>query len=141
VSYSVTPDRTVALERMTQALEAAKKARDSGVDVHQGREFLKRSRAAFEAGNYPLAKQLADQVLEIYGKTAAVVPAGAGRSEVLARMAEALDAVKRTKRLGVDVRRAREVLKQARSAYKAGNYGTALELANETLTLCGLPRT
>lgn len=73
MSYSVTPDRTAALERMTQALEAAKKARDSGVDVHQGREFLKRSRAAFEAGNYPLAKQLADQVLEIYGKTAAVV--------------------------------------------------------------------
>ena len=125
MSYSPNPDRMAALDRMTHALEAAKKARDSRVDIRQGREILKQSRAAFEARNYQLAKQLADQVLEIYGKIAAVEPAGPGRSQVLARMAEALDAAKRAKRLGVDVRRAREVLKEARAAYEAGNYATA----------------
>lgn len=137
MSHSSGAERTAALTTMMRALDAAKDARDSGVDVRRVREILKQSRAAFEAANYFLAAQLADQVLEICGKQSVVSPRGPSRSQVLVRMTEALDATKRAKRSGDDVRRAREVLKQARAAYEAGNYGAAYDLANETLILCG----
>jgi hypothetical protein len=55
-------ERTAALSRMVAALEAAKRARDSGHNVQQVRGMLKAARSAFEAGDYPTAARLADQV-------------------------------------------------------------------------------
>src|SRR2546421_10826086 len=45
-------ERAAALSRMVAALEAAKKARDSGHNVQQVRGMLKAARSAFEAGGY-----------------------------------------------------------------------------------------
>jgi threonine dehydratase len=58
------PSRSATLDRMTQALEMAKQARDRGVDVKELRKTLKFARAAFEAGDYATAMQLADRIIE-----------------------------------------------------------------------------
>ena len=55
--------RTEALDRMTRALENAKKARDAGRNVSEIRKTLKQARAAFEAGDYDTAARLADDIL------------------------------------------------------------------------------
>ena len=55
--------RTEALDRMTKALETAKKARDSGRNVSEIRKTLKHARAAFEAGDYDTAAKLAEEIL------------------------------------------------------------------------------
>src|SRR5256885_8833663 len=57
-------ERAAALSRMVAALEAAKKARDSGQNVQQVRGMLKAARSAFEKGDYETAARFADQVLE-----------------------------------------------------------------------------
>src|SRR3989454_997992 len=44
--------RADALERMTKALETAKRARDTGRNVSEIRKVLKQARAAFEGGDY-----------------------------------------------------------------------------------------
>jgi hypothetical protein len=53
-----------ALERMTRALETAKRARDSGRNVGEIRKGLKQARAAFESGDYDTASRLAEEILK-----------------------------------------------------------------------------
>src|SRR5438067_367866 len=55
--------RADALERMTRALETAKKARDLGRNVSDIRKVLKQARAAFESGEYDTASRLAEEIL------------------------------------------------------------------------------
>src|SRR5207249_3408226 len=55
--------RADALERMTRALETAKKARDLGRNVSEIRKVLKQARAAFESGDYDTASRLAEEIL------------------------------------------------------------------------------
>src|SRR5437773_1017046 len=55
--------RADALERMTRALETAKKARDLGRNVSEIRKVLKQARAAFESGDYDTASRLAEETL------------------------------------------------------------------------------
>src|SRR5919204_404859 len=55
--------RADALERMTKALETAKKARDTGRNVSEIRKTLKQARAAFEGGDYDTASRLAEEIL------------------------------------------------------------------------------
>jgi hypothetical protein len=52
---------------MTEALEAAKRARDQGADVRPMREVLKEARNAFEGGDYLRAMERADRVIELCG--------------------------------------------------------------------------
>ncbi len=59
--------RADALERMTQALEEAKRARDLGRNVSEIRRMLKQSRAAFEGGDYDTASRLAEDILRGLG--------------------------------------------------------------------------
>jgi len=54
-----------AVERMTKALEVAKRARDSGQDVTEVRRILKQARAAFDAGNYDEAVKESDRILDM----------------------------------------------------------------------------
>src|SRR5205807_2238714 len=54
--------RADALERMTRALETAKKARDLGRNVSEIRKVLKQARAAFESGDYDTASRLAEEI-------------------------------------------------------------------------------
>ncbi len=56
--------RAEALDRMTRALETAKKARDSGRNVSDIRKTLKQARSAFEAGAYDTASKLAEEILK-----------------------------------------------------------------------------
>jgi hypothetical protein len=56
--------RTEALDRMTRALETAKRARDAGRNVSEIRKILKQARSAFEAGEYDTAVRLADEILK-----------------------------------------------------------------------------
>src|SRR6266571_13634 len=55
--------RADALERMTKALETAKRARDVGRNVSEIRKVLKQARAAFEGGDYETATRLATDIL------------------------------------------------------------------------------
>jgi hypothetical protein len=55
--------RADALERMTRALETAKRARDQGRNVSEIRKALKQARAAFESGDYETASRLAEEIL------------------------------------------------------------------------------
>lgn len=65
--FHTASNRTETLERMTEALEAAKRARDAGRSVSGIRRTLKQSRAAFEAGDYETARRLADDILRELG--------------------------------------------------------------------------
>ena len=58
-----TVSRAAALERMVQALDTAKRARDHGRDVSRVRVQLKQARAAFEGGDYAKASRLAAEIL------------------------------------------------------------------------------
>src|SRR5438552_127216 len=55
--------RADALERMTKALETAKRVRDTGRNVSEIRKVLKQARAAFEGGDYETATRLASDIL------------------------------------------------------------------------------
>src|SRR2546428_13571667 len=56
--------RADALERMTKALETAKRARDAGKNVSEIRKALKQARASFESGDYDAASRLATEILK-----------------------------------------------------------------------------
>src|SRR5256885_14874706 len=75
-------ERAAALSRMVAALEAAKKARDSGHNVQQVRGMLKAARSAFEAGDYtnaaPVAAQGLDTRREQSGRAAGGAPGAGG---------------------------------------------------------------
>src|SRR2546425_12766552 len=102
-------ERAAALSRMVAALEAAKKARDSGHNVQQVRGMLKAARSAFEAGDYTTAARFAEQVLETY-RDQSVRAAGGPRSPVvLERVSEALRAIKKRKGRGCNIERTEEV--------------------------------
>jgi chromosome segregation ATPase len=52
-----------AIDKMNRALEAAKQARDAGLDVTEVRRILKQARTAFEAQNWDEAAKLSDDIL------------------------------------------------------------------------------
>src|SRR2546425_11808236 len=79
-------ERAAALSRMVAALEAAKKARDSGHNVQQVRGMLKAARSAFEAGDYTNAARVADQGLGTCRGQAVCAAGGAPRGGVLERV-------------------------------------------------------
>ena len=55
-----------ALEVLTRALEAAKRARDAGRDVRADRSTMKLARAAFEAGDYEQAAAYGAEIFRRY---------------------------------------------------------------------------
>lgn len=138
---------------MTQALEAAKQARDRGANVLWARTALKEARSAFEQGNYASAMERADFILAQFGfgpeqpAAVGVPPAGPAQGfggpastdlgAAAGRLAEATESVKRAKARGFNVRVARAALKEAKRAYKARNYGKAIEYANQAIQSCG----
>jgi len=129
-------ERAAALSRMVAALEAAKKARDSGHNVQQVRGMLKAARSAFEAGDYTTAARFADQVLETCGDQSVRAAGGPPRAVVLERISEALRATKKRKRRGFNVEQSQQLLRQARVAFESGDYRTAMDLADQALQLC-----
>jgi len=122
---------------MTEALEAAKRARDSGFDVRELRRLLKESRAAFESGNYQDAARIADRILEISAQMATRRSGGPARDALVARMKEARRATRKAKRGRFDVQQPEEALRQARAAYAAGDYKAAMEFADQAVQLTG----
>jgi len=128
-------ERADALSRMTAALEAAKKARDSGHNVQQARAMLKAARSAFEAGDYATALRVADQILETCRDQSVREAGGPPRAAVLKRMSDALHATKKRKRRGFNVEQSNELLRQARAAFESGDYRTAMGLADQVLQL------
>jgi len=128
-------ERAAALSRMVVALEAAKKARDSGHNVQQVRGMLKAARSAFEKGDYETAARFADQVLETCRDQSVRAARGPPRAVVLERMSDALRATKKRKRRGFNVEQSNELLKQARAAFESGDYRTAMDLADQALQL------
>lgn len=60
-------ERTKVLERMTEALETAKRAHAQGLNVKQAREALLLMRKAFEARDYQRAMELANRTIELCG--------------------------------------------------------------------------
>src|SRR3989441_13373538 len=83
-------ERAAALSRMVAALEAAKKARDSGHNVQQVRGMLKAARSAFEAGDYTTAARFADQGLGTCGGQSGCAAGGAPRAVVFERGSQTL---------------------------------------------------
>lgn len=131
---------------MTKALEAAKRARDRGVDVHEARQLLKDSRSAFERGDYARAMERADFLLAQLGGDRAsepspmVNPHPASTRDLgtaAGRLAEAKEAVKQAKAHGFNVQAAKATLKEAKRAYRARDYETAVQLASRVIELSG----
>ncbi len=65
--WDLDPVRLEALDRITQALKAAKMAKDRGFSVLQVRETLNEARKAFGARDYRGAIELANRALEMCG--------------------------------------------------------------------------
>src|SRR2546430_4738025 len=86
------PERAAALSRMVAALEAAKKARDSGHNVQQVRGMLKAARSAFEAGDYATAARVPRPGLGTPGGQSGRAPGGAPRGGVRRRVSRGLPA-------------------------------------------------
>lgn len=61
------PSRLDALERITQALRAAKAAKGRGVNLQQVREAVDQARKAFSARDYRKAAELANRAIELCG--------------------------------------------------------------------------
>lgn len=61
------PSRLEALDRMTQALKAAKAARDRGANLQPIRDAVDQARKAFGAHDYRRAIELANRALELCG--------------------------------------------------------------------------
>lgn len=144
----VNPTRTEALDRMTRALEAAKRARDRGVNVRGERILLKEARSAFEHGDYATATARADSILAHLGMSSAEMPSvtapppagpatGVIGVDAAGRLAEAAETVKRAKASGFNVEVAKAALKQAKKAFKAKDYATTVQLANQAIQLSG----
>lgn len=139
--------RSDALDRMTQALEAAKRARDRGANVQEARSVLKEARSAFERGDFATAKARADFLLERLGSPSAPsfgpaapqsptgVPEVGDLGLAAGRLAEAAEAVKRAKARGFNVQVAKAALKQAKRALKARDYPSAVQLASQAIEL------
>ncbi len=133
---------------MTQALEAAKRARDRGANVQEARRALKQARAAFEAGNYPAAMERANYILGRFGSPAAGMPAPVsaiptpGAAEIAdaesARgwLTQARTAVREAKERGLNVHVAKAALVQAKKALRARDYRTCIEFSSEAVRLC-----
>lgn len=67
MAWNHDPVRLEALDRITQALKAAKMAKDRGFNVQQVRETLNEARRAFGAHDYRTATDLANRALEMCG--------------------------------------------------------------------------
>jgi hypothetical protein len=67
---AVQEERRTVLARMTEALEAAKQARDRGQDVRSPREVLRKMKKAFGAEDYRAAMELADRVIALCSSSA-----------------------------------------------------------------------
>ncbi len=65
------PVRLEALDRMTQALKAAKMAKDRGFNVQQVKGILNQARKAFGARDYRAATDLANRAIEMCGFSSA----------------------------------------------------------------------
>ncbi len=63
--WDLDPVRLEALDRVTQALKAAKMAKDRGFNIQQVRETLNQARKAFGARDYRAAIELASRALEM----------------------------------------------------------------------------
>lgn len=143
------PSRSEALERMTQALEAAKRARDRGANVYEARGALKAARIAFMKGDYAAAMERANYILGTLDSgtfdaaaAATSLPAATapGRSDLAAaagRLAEATDTVKVAKANGFNVQAAKVALKQAKRAFKAKDYAGTIQFADQAIQLSG----
>ncbi len=139
--------RELALDHMTKALEAAKRARDRGTNVQAARQLLKDARSAFERGDYSRAMERADFLLAQLGADTTPAPSYTesmqspmltpGLGDAAGRLAEAKEAVKQAKAHGFNVQAAKAVLKQAKRSYKSRDYGTALRLASQAIELSG----
>src|SRR5256886_3296508 len=92
------PERAAALSRMVAALEAAKKARDSGHNVQQVRGMLKAARSAFEAGGHTNPAPVADPVLGTCGGHSGPPSGGAPRARVLVPLSADLPATEKRQR-------------------------------------------
>jgi hypothetical protein len=53
-----------ALDRVTRAIEASKRARDAGRDIGDIRIALKKAKGELDSGNYDTAAQIADAILD-----------------------------------------------------------------------------
>ncbi len=154
LASNVNPTRTAALDRMTQALEAAKRARDRGTNVSWARTALKEARSAFEAGNYGLAMERANFILGRLGPgldapPALAIPPPPPTSRPISvptlgdlgaaagRLAEAKEVVKQAKARGFNVQAAKAALKRAKRSLKVRDYWTTVESANEAIVLSG----
>ncbi len=144
------PTRTVALDHMTRALEAAKRARDRGLDVHEARRLLKESRSAFERGDYATAMDRADHILRMLEpgselstapairSAAPIAPTPTDLGAAAGRLAEATEAMRQAKAHGFDVHAAKAALKLAKRAFKSRDYARTLELAGQAIDLSGV---
>lgn len=146
MTLAASPNRTAALDHMTQALEAAKRARDRGANVSEARVVLKEARSAFERGDYAGAMARADYLLARLAPgegtppsfpVAPSAPGAAGLGAAAGRLAEATEAVKQAKARGFNVQVAKASLKQAKKAYRAKDYDSTLRLASQAIELSG----
>lgn len=147
MTASATPTRTIALDHMTQALEAAKHARDRGANVQEARHMLKDARSAFERGDYARAMACADFLLAQFAGDVVPPPVyvfspppptpTTDLGTAAGRLAEAKEAVKQAKARGFNVQVAKAALRQAKRAFKSRDYGTAVQLASQAIQLSG----
>ena len=140
--------RSAALDRMTQALDAAKRARDRGVDVQVARRGLKDARAAFEAGNYAVAIERADYIIRLLdpggagtpppmsGTSAVMLPETSNVESARTWIRQATGSLQEAKARGLNVHVAKAALTQAKKAFKAADYRAAVEFANQVVQLC-----
>jgi phage-related protein len=136
------PTRGVALDRMTQALEAAKRARDHGMNVQEARQALKQARSAFERGDYVAAMERADYILGRFAPGSVAVPAvstpsSTSKENATSRLAQAAETVRQAKAHGFNVQVAKAALKQAKRALRAGDLQGAVDFADQAVQLSG----
>ena len=62
-----TASQQEALEKLVQALEAARRAKRAKFDVSEAKRLLKHARVAFERGDYATAVQIAGEILRLFG--------------------------------------------------------------------------
>ncbi len=130
------------------ALEAAKRARDRGVDVHWAREELKASRVAFMRGDFPGAMAAADSILARLGEGSGgppgaaahpppAPPESADRGVAAGRIAQAKEVVRTARTHGFNVRVAKSALQEAKRAFRTGQYTRAVQFADQAIALSG----
>src|SRR2546426_806976 len=82
-SWRILVMKGVAVEHISEVLQAAKKAVRSARDVTEVREILERARASFDAGQYEEAMRQSDRILTLLRPTSADVRGGrVGRAEL-----------------------------------------------------------